>query len=212
MAWDSGAFGLYGYGGFYSYDGRNVETNASVLGGAGAFGRTALAPNHGLTYGLNLTVFGFDDNRRFYTFGHGGYFSPQIFTAVTVPVQWAGISGALSWNLSAAVGVQSFREDGAAYYPGFDGLQTELERVAALNPQLELSTGYASQRSTGLGYTAKALSEYRVAPRLTVGGLFSIDNARNFRELQAHGYLRWYFSAQPPEATDPAPILPFYQY
>ena len=212
VAWDTGSFGLYGYGGFYSYDGRNVETNASVLGGAGAFGRTALAPNHGLTYGLNLTVFGFDDNRRFYSFGHGGYFSPQIFTAVTVPVQWAGIRGALSWNLSAAVGVQSFREDGAPYYPGFDGLQAELERVAALNPEQELSTGYASQRSTGLGYTAKALSEYRVAPRLTVGGLFSIDNARNFRELQAHGYLRWYFAAQPPEATDPTPILPFYQY
>ena len=45
-----------------------------------------------------------------------------------------------------------------------------------------------------------------------VGGLFSIDNARNFRELQAHGYLRWYFSPQPPDASDPAPITPFYQY
>lgn len=212
VALDTGSFGLYGYGGFYNYDGRNVETNASVLGGAGVFGRTPLAANHGLTYGLNLTVFGFDDNRRFYTFGHGGYFSPQIFTAVTVPVQWAGISGRLSWNVSAAVGVQSFREDGAPYYPGFDALQAELERVVALNPDPDLATGYASQRSTGLGYTAKALSEYRVLPRLTVGGLFSIDNARNYRELQAHGYLRWYFSPQPPEATDPAPILPFYQY
>ncbi len=212
VAYDTGRFGLYGYGGYYSYDGRNVETNASLLGGAGVFGRTALAANHGLTYGLNLTVFSFDDNRRFYTFGHGGYFSPQLFTAVTVPVQWAGVAGPLSWNLSAAFGVQSFREDGAPYYPGFDALQAELERVVALDPQSTQATGYAAQRSTGLGYTAKALSEYRIAPRLTVGGLFSIDNARNFRELQAHGYLRWYFSPQPPEATDPAPILPFYQY
>ena len=212
LAYDTGRFGLYGYGGYYSYDGRNVETNASLLGGAGVFGRSALAANHGLTYGLNLTVFSFDDNRRFYTFGHGGYFSPQLFTAVTVPVQWAGVAGPLSWNLSAAFGVQSFREDGAPYYPGFDALQAELERVVALNPDPTLATGYAAQRSTGLGYTAKALTEYRVAPRLTVGGLVSIDNARNFRELQAHGYLRWYFSPQPPEATDPAPILPFYQY
>jgi len=212
VAWDSGSFGVYGYGGFYSYDGENTETNASVLGGAGVFGRSALAPNHGLTYGLNLTVFGFDENRRFYSFGHGGYFSPQLFTSVTVPVQWSGVAGPLSWNVSAAAGVQSFREDGAAFYPGFDALQTELERVSALNPDLELLTGYASQRRTSLGYNARALTEYRVAPRLTVGGLFSIDNARNFRELQAHGYLRWYFSPQPPDASDPAPIAPFYQY
>lgn len=212
VAWDSGSFGTYGYAGFYSYDGENTDTNASVLGGAGVFGRTALAPNHGLTYGLNLTVFGFDENRRFYSFGHGGYFSPQLFTSVTVPVQWSGVAGPLSWNVSAAAGVQSFREDGAAFYPGFDALQTELERVAALNPDLELLTGYASQRRTSLGYNARALTEYRVAPRLTVGGLFSIDNARNFRELQAHGYLRWYFSPQPPDASDPAPITPFYQY
>lgn len=212
LAYDTGSFGLYGYLGYYSFDGRNVDTNSEGLGGTGIFRRYSLAPNQTLTYGVNLTVFGFESNRRFFTFGHGGYFSPQLFTSVALPVQWTGVSGALSWQVGAAIGLQNFREDGAAFYPGFDALQEELERLARIEPDRNLVTGYASQRSSGLGYTVKAVTEYRMAERVTVGGLFSVDNARDFRELQAQGYLRYYFSDQPPSASIPDPIAPFYQY
>ncbi|MGQ0619705.1 MAG: cellulose synthase subunit BcsC-related outer membrane protein [Panacagrimonas sp.] len=212
LAYDSGGFGLYSYLGYYTFDGRNVDTNYEALGGVGFFRRSAIAPNQTLTYGVNLTVFGFEENRRFFSFGHGGYFSPQLFTSLALPVQWSGNSGPLSWRLGASFGIQNFREDGAAFYPGFDALQQELERLARIEPDRELITGYESQRNSGLGYTVKGVTEYRMAARLSVGGLFSVDNARDFRELQAQGYIRYYFSGLPLTARDPEPIAPFYQY
>lgn len=219
VAYDAGTFGVYGYGGVYNYDGRNVETNYQGLLGSGMFRRFRTAPNHGLTVGINLSVFGFDDNRRYFTFGHGGYFSPQTFIAATVPLQWKGVSGRMSWNVGAALGFQSFREDGAAYYPGFDGLQEALEQLADSladpepgDPEVILQTGYAGQRNSGVAYSFNALTEYRLAPRVTVGGLFAVDNARDFREVQAQGYVRYYFTDQPRQAFEPDPIKPFYQY
>lgn len=219
VAYDGGAFGVYGYGGVYGYDGRNVETNYQGLLGTGLFRRHAPAPNQMLTFGVNLTVFGFEDNRRYFTFGHGGYFSPQTFIGATLPLQWQGVSGRLSWTLGAALGFQSFREDGAAYYPDFDALQAALERLADSladpepgDPEVILQTGYASQRNSGVAYSFNALTEYRVAPRVTVGGLFAVDNARDFREVQAQGYVRYYFVDQPRQAFQPDPIKPFYQY
>ncbi|WP_420467924.1 cellulose synthase subunit BcsC-related outer membrane protein [Panacagrimonas sp.] len=219
VAYDAGTFGVYGYGGYYSYDGRNVESNYQGLAGTGLFRRYQVSANQLINYGVNLTVFGFEDNRRYFTFGHGGYFSPQTFTAITVPIRWEGVSNRLSWNVGAAFGIQTFREDGAAFYPGFDGLQEQLELLAESladpepgEPEVQLVTGYASQRNTGVAYSFNALTEYRVAPRITVGGLMSVDNARDFREVQALAYLRYYFTDQPRRAFEPDPVKPFYQY
>jgi hypothetical protein len=211
LTYDTGDLGLYVNGGFFTLDGHNVESNSEITGGAGVYAKPLRTDTQELTYGLNLTAFGYDKNLRYFTLGHGGYFSPKTFVALTVPVEWNGRRGNLTYDLKAALGVQSFNEQGNSLYPGFGTLQTALQQVVTAEPTLQIPKGYASQSNTGLGYAFGGVAEYRLIPRLSLGGQFGVDNARNYRELQLNGYLRYYFDEQSsltPHA--PMPILPIY--
>lgn len=196
VAYDLGAWGIYGNFGFSHYDGRNTDDNSAGEVGAGFYSRAWRGENTTLTWGLNLTSFFYDKNRRYFSFGHGGYFSPQFFLGVTVPIELAGRHGDLSYRLHAALGLQTFREDGAPLFPHHPVLQNEIENLilAGVNPQL--IGGYADNKSSGLGYAFGAELEYRLTPRLYLGGLASTDNARDFTEYHFSGFLRWYFNDQ----------------
>ncbi len=211
VTYDAGNFGLYANGGFFTLDGHNVDNNTEITGGAGVYAKALNSDTMSLTYGLNLTGFSYDKNLRYFTFGHGGYFSPQLFLALTVPIEWSGRHGNLTYDLKAALGVQSFREDGNELYPGFGSLNDALQQVIATEPSLNIPKGYSSQRVSGLGYAFGGAAEYRLLPRLSLGGQFGIDNARDYRELQLNAYLRYYFDEQSlllPQS--PTPILPIY--
>lgn len=201
VAYDLTNYGLYASGAYYGFGGRNVEENSSLELGAGVFFRMLQSRRFGnVTMGLNLTTFGYDQNLRHFTFGHGGYFSPQFFTAVTVPVSWVGRSGRLDYRVEAAMGIQTFREDGAPLYPGRPGLQQELEDVAEFEPTNDIPLGYDSQKVSGLGYKFGGIVEYRFSDRLSAGGLLSLDNARDYEESQVQVYLRYHFDDRGPSS------------
>lgn len=194
VAYDMSNYGLYASGAYYGFGGRNVEENSSLELGGGVFFRVLQSRRFGtVTAGLNVTTFGYDQNLRHFTFGHGGYFSPQFFTAVTVPVSWVGRSGRLDYRVEGAIGLQTFREDGAPLYPGRPALQQELEDIAEFEPTSDIPLGYESQKVSGLGYKLGGIVEYRLSDRLSAGGLVSIDNARDYEESQLQFYLRYHF-------------------
>ncbi|MFI4979097.1 MAG: cellulose synthase subunit BcsC-related outer membrane protein, partial [Nevskiales bacterium] len=213
VVYDTGNMGLYGNAGFYTLDGHNVDSNTEFAFGGGVYAHGWKTDTQSLTYGVNLTGFAYDKNLRYFTFGQGGYFSPKLFLALSVPVELNGQHGRFTYDAKAALGVQSFREDGGAYYPGFDGLQQALiARGASLNLAnvSDFQTGYAAQRSSGLGYSFNGTLEYQVQPRLSIGALAAVDNAHDYREMQLIGYLRYYFDPQLRVPTLVAPIHPFY--
>ncbi|MGH8446708.1 MAG: cellulose synthase subunit BcsC-related outer membrane protein, partial [Solimonas sp.] len=193
-AYDFGQFGLYGNGGYYSLTGRNVDENSQFEFGGGLFLRAYQRGTQTLTVGLNLTTFGYDKNLRYFSFGHGGYFSPQFFGAITIPASFTGTYGALSYRADLALGIQSFREDGNVLYPNNGALQDRLEEIIEQSPALDLPAGYASQKNSGLAYRIGGAVQYRISDRLSLGGTLGVDNARDYEELVLLGYLRWYFS------------------
>ena len=205
VAYDLGRLGVYGNFGFSTFDGRNTDDNSAGELGGGVYVRALRDGRRTLTYGLNITTFFYDKNRRYFTFGHGGYFSPQFFLGVTVPVELSGTWGKFSYRLNGALGLQTFREDGAALFPNNANLQTELEDIILANPDTRLVGGYASSSQSGLGYAMGGALEYRVSPTLSVGGAVGSDNARDFTEYQFTGFLRYYFHPQigVPEAPRP---------
>lgn len=193
---DYGDAGVYGYGSFHSLVGHNVESNTRAGAGVGVYTHLLRESDRQLTTGVNLTATGYDKNLRYFTYGHGGYFSPQEFYALSVPVSWSQRGDRFSYLLKGSLGVQRFKEDSAAYFPGSSGLQAASGDAR-----------YDGQSKTGLGYNVAAAGEYRISPRLSLGGALSMDNASDYRQWIGGLYARYTFET----ITGPLalPIEPF---
>ncbi|GAA0521636.1 cellulose synthase subunit BcsC-related outer membrane protein [Pigmentiphaga sp. GD03639] len=198
LTWDNGDYGVYGYGAFHALTGENVASNTRLEGGGGLYWRLVRTPDSELTAGVNFTGIGYDKNLRYFTYGHGGYFSPQQFFAASVPVSWTQRSGRLSYLVKGSLGVQRFKEDSAPYFPTNGSLQSAAQQAAIDAAAFGLTSNangafYPGQTKTGLGYSLAAAMEYQIAPQLTLGGQLAMDNARDYRQLMGGVYLRYAF-------------------
>lgn len=212
LTYDFGKSGLYGYGDFHVYEGEQVKDNDQVGLGGGAYLHVFQTPVQRITVGFNITSFFFDDNLRRYTLGHGGYFSPQRYVSFALPVEWVGGHQRYSWKFHGAIGIQNFREDGAALYPDNSGLQAAIEQFAADNPDPVIATGYPSQSNTGTGLGFGGQFEYQLAPKMVLGAKAAFDNASDYDEVRVMTYLRWSFSSRHAVSVPPKPVLPFSDY
>ncbi|MBR0662845.1 tetratricopeptide repeat protein [Roseomonas hellenica] len=180
---------FYAGGGYSIFDGDNVRDNTRYEVGAGMAYRIINRPEEELTTGFNVTHFGYQRNLRYFTLGHGGYFSPQSYTALTVPIDWRVRQGDLSWRLGASIGFASFREDSAPYFPNDAGLQATLEGRAAGDPTLR--TRYDGQSQSGVVVGLRGDLEYRITQQLRLGGLLSFDRSADYNEARGLLYARY---------------------
>ncbi|MBR7792788.1 BCSC C-terminal domain-containing protein [Undibacterium sp. FT147W] len=199
--------GVYGALGVYGINGKNVVKNTQVDAGAGIYWRAYRTKDTTVTTGLGLNSSFYKKNLRYFTYGHGGYFSPQSYIALNVPLEISGRYGKLSYQAGASVGVQHFREDATPYYPLISADQTELELFAAANPALNIASSYAGQSHTGLQYKISGALEYLLSPHFTLGGRFSADNSGDFTDASGMLYIRYTFEPRRGQVAFP-PIAP----
>ena len=181
LSYDDSVVGVYGYGSVYSLLGHNVESNTRIELGSGAYRYLRNEPDSKLTAGLSATLLGYANNQNFFTYGHGGYFSPQTYVAVGVPVTWMQRSDNFTYQVKGSVGVQYFQQDSADYFP------TDAKLQAASNLR------YASQSKTGVSYSLEAAGEHRFGSRLAVGGVLGLNNASDYRQINVGVYARYTF-------------------
>lgn len=187
--------GIYGYGALHRITGTQVASNNRAEVGAGWYRHLRYSSNERLTIGLFANLMSNSDNLRFFTIGHGGYFSPQQYASLSVPIEWAERSGPLSYRLRASVGIQHFREDAAPYAP-----------LSPINSPL-----YAGQSETGLTYSLGAAMEYKLAPQWVVGSKIGLESARGFREWGGGIYMRYGWLPGPAQPAFPLePLESFY--
>jgi len=210
LGWDDGFFGLYGYGGYGLLTGHDVKRNTRWEGGGGFYLRVIDKPDQRLMSGVNFTSMGYADNLRYFTFGQGGYFSPQTYFAVTVPLSLTGRSGRLAYHVRGALGMQAFREDDSNYFPTDAAAQSAANAAMATANSRNLTSSssavYQGQSKTGLAYNLVGSAEYQAAQQLYVGGLLGLDNARDYRQWYAGVYVRYALQRQTaPIAFPPVP-------
>lgn len=194
---DNGAAGFYGYGSYAVLVGTHVQQNNRGEAGGGAYLHLISGPDQSLTAGLNVTYMQYSHNLQGFTYGQGGYFSPQRYVNIGVPIHWSGRKGAWNWMLDASIGVQSFHQNASNYFPTDPALQAQAYQAASIASTLGLASYtdpvYRAQSKTGLGYNLDGAVEYQVAPKLYLGGRIELNNASNYQQLSSGLYLRYQF-------------------
>ncbi len=184
----------YGYagGGYAILDGSGVVSNSRIEGGAGVSIPLYRSGDTEIRTGLDLVYLAYQRNLRYFTLGHGGYFSPQQYTALNVPVDYRGRNGDLAYRLGATLGYAAWREDSAPYFPNDAGAQSSLQSQAnaTAGTSEAVSATYRGQSQAGAVGGIRADLDYALNDSLSIGAALRYDKASNFDETRFQLRLR----------------------
>ncbi|MCU1717240.1 cellulose biosynthesis protein BcsC [Pseudomonas sp. 5P_3.1_Bac2] len=193
LGYDNSRFGVYGYASAHALRGHNVKDNTRAELGSGVYWYLLNAEEHLLTAGLSLTAIGYENNQSSFNYGSGGYFSPQKFFSLAVPVQWAQRGDRWTYKVNGAVGVQHFSQESTPYLINDSDAQRALENLSAqaAGSGLYLPTRYDGSSKTGIGYSLAAAGEYQLGKHFFLGGHLGVDNAQDYQQWNGGLYLRY---------------------
>lgn len=181
LSYNDNEVGVYGYASWHKLLGNHVQSNSRGELGSGIYWYLQNTTDSKLTVGLSMSGMSYANNQDYFTYGHGGYFSPQTFFALGVPVTWAQRSGRLTYQVKGSIGVQHFEQDSADYFPDDKNLQA----ASGLR--------YAGDNKTGIGYSLAGAAEYKLASNFLLGANLGLDNARDYKQLSGALSLRYQF-------------------
>jgi cellulose synthase operon protein C len=182
-----------------SLTGYHVLDNKKFEGTMGAYFRVKVWPGYGsLNVGANFFGMHYDNNQRGMTYGLGGYFSPNVYFLASVPISYSGYYNKnFHYSINGSVGVQTFQEETAPYFPLDRPLQTGFN-----NPM------YPQNSNTGLNYSLDSQASYRVADHWYVGGFLVANNTNNYNTVSGGFFLRYLFKSQYPTENGPTGLFP----
>lgn len=197
---------FYLYGGYGWLMGTGVPDNQRVEGGGGFRWRVSKTRSPAVSTGLSILFFHYEQNLRYYTVGQGGYFSPQMFVNLAVPIELSGQADRLIYRVSGDVGLNWFHEDGSPFYP-LDGpaMAARGARLDALGEPM--SNRYVEQSSLGVGLNAQALVAWRFTSQLNGGFQAQAHFAGDYQEVVGGLFIGYGFRAGGAPA---APCVPGY--
>ncbi|MBV1824102.1 cellulose synthase subunit BcsC-related outer membrane protein [Komagataeibacter oboediens] len=143
---------LYGGGGYAIQTGKNTRSNNEREAGIGANTLVWHNANMLVRIGVSLTYFGYANNQDFYTYGQGGYFSPQSYYSATVPIRYAGQHKRLDWDVTGSVGYQVFHEHSSPFFPTSSLLQSGAQYIADSYMQNATASDYLSEETVDRAY------------------------------------------------------------
>ncbi len=192
--------GFYVSGGGQYLNGVHVQSNDRIDGDAGAYFRVKEVPDEGtLTVGVNFFGMHYAHNENFFTYGQGGYFSPQAYYLANVPFSFQGRYGAnVHYSAVAAFGVEAFQEDSVPFFP----LDQALE-VANNN------ASYSAQSVVSGNYDFKGEMAYHLSDHWFAGGFLSLNNTRDYDSQVVGFFIRWDVRPQRESDLGPTGLYPW---
>ena len=185
--------------------GERVAENWSAEGGTGIGWRLYDWEGMSFTTGLDISTMFFGDNLRHFTFGHGGYFSPQAFASVAFPLRLQQSEGDLTYKANVGLGLVWFREDDAPYYPTDPARQTIRDGLVSEDDE-PVEGFHKGQEGFAFAFNFDGQLAYEVARGLKLGVDLRIHTGHDFQEYQGGVMLSYTFQqrvAAPGERSNP---------
>ena len=187
----------------YELTGTNVQSNTSLQMMAGWTHRMINEDDRLFATGLSGMLWHFNQDSGEFTFGHGGYYSPQRYISVGVPITYAQRTQRLSYMFRGSVFTSWAQTESSPYYPTNPALQAQ-----AGNPYYSTSSG------SSVGYSFIFAWEYQVSPSLFVGNRSELERSPYYAPNSMLLYMRYNFdhSAAMPVLLQPEALQPTYPF
>jgi cellulose synthase operon protein C len=208
---EGGVDGVWASLGQHWLRGKNVENNHKSTAMAGYYYRLVERADERMRTGLTLMYWGYDHDSSEYTLGQGGYYSPQKYYSIGVPLNYAFRTANWSVSLESSVSWSYAKTDAHDLYP-LSGLNDKL--IQGLDEQgFKLADGLgqsSSGSSTGIGYRLQGLVERRLSDHLVLGGGLLYQHSDSYAPSRAMLYLRYTFDVW--QGNLPMPVQPLIPY
>ena len=180
---DLGGYGFYGAVSYHSLNGHDVASNNRTQVEFGNYWEVLARPDYSLKTGLYAQSSSYKNNLSAFTYGNGGYFSPQEYYSIALPLTWSERTKNTSYLLSAGLSYNKIKQDAFYDFPNQPASITN-----TLNP---------GQSSSGLGYNVAALMQYKVNPHILVDANLSLESTSSggYRQVGAGVHLTYKFEA-----------------
>lgn len=184
------------------YDGQHVQKNAAWQWRSVIDRDFIRSEPLNLNIGVAGMVWRFQRNSSFYTYGHGGYYSPQRYFSLGLPIELTGRRGTWSYLLRATLAHSWTHTDDAPYYP--------------LDPSLQQFAGdprHSGGKGGGFGGSMRAAIEHRLTPQWSLGAWLDLERSDDYSPTRGMIYLRHFFKPQgSPVPVPPQPVVPYSQF
>ena len=198
LSYDQGeANGVWADISAHQITGENVADNSRERLMAGYYYKLINENNRRATLGLNSMLWHYQKDLSDYTFGQGGYYSPQQYFSLSVPVTYRQRTENWSYDLGGSLSWSQSQTDGQQRYPVNPGF------ALASNPTSDSSSG------NGFGYTLQAVVERRLTPHWSVGLAMDIQQAKDYTPSHGLIYMRYSMAGwngdmdMPPQPLEP---------
>lgn len=162
--------------GYDSYEGENVIDNNSYSG-TFSVSRPFAGKSTDIVIGGFITAMGFDKNTNHFTFGHGGYFSPQSFIALGPSLRLTSKPCKTLWfDVQASVSYMTHETDPSPHYP-----------LDSTIPQGQ----FAGDSFSGMGSSFRGEVRKLLSRKWSAGISVSADNSSEYDQWSAGVQLRY---------------------
>jgi len=205
---EGGPVGFWSNLDLHHITGKNVASNNRVRLMGGMYWKFINNDSKQVSIGLNAGIWRHEKSLDEFTFGQGGYYSPNRYRSISLPFDFYGrYNDRLSYRFKASVSHSWTFENRTAYYPNDPALQAAAEAAqgtTGIDPHFEGGSG------GGIGYSLKAGVEYKLNDHLAIGAEAGLERSDFYEPNHFIGYLHYTFEKDKRHVrTPPVPMIPY---
>ncbi|MDX7644767.1 cellulose synthase subunit BcsC-related outer membrane protein [Aeromonas caviae] len=196
-----GAVGFWGSAQQHLLTGKNVPDNWRTRLMGGGYYKFVNETHRRASVGLSTMLWHYQQDLGGYTLGQRGYYGPQGYFSLSVPVSYRQRTPDWSWELGGSGSWSYARTDDSRRYP-LEGL------LPSGLPDRNAPVKGGS--SSGFGYTLNGVVEHRLTEHWRIGGRVDIQQADDYAPSHVTLFLRYTFKPwQGDLDMPPRPLTPY---